>query len=103
MLDVRGNCSIASFVYDTALCVAWVHAGPAQILCRFKTQYIVCKVVRPSEARGRAGPLSGCRGSHTRLHAALAAPRVFHQEAMWPSCVARVHAGPRRSGRGSII
>ena len=29
------------------LCMAWVHAGPAQVLCGFKRQYIVCVAARP--------------------------------------------------------
>ena len=33
--------NIASFVCDTALCMAWVHAGPAQVLCGFKRRYIL--------------------------------------------------------------
>ena len=36
---------------------------------------------------------SGPRGSHSSLQ--------VHPKAMWPNCVARVHAGPRRSERGS--
>ena len=54
--------------------MAWVHAGPAQ----------GGSVVRPSQAWGHG----------------LAGP--FHQEAMGPNCVARVHAGPRRSEREGL-
>ena len=64
--------------------MAWVHAGPAQ------GGSIVCVAARPSEAvRHRS---RGPRG--------LAGP--FHQEAMWPNCVARVHAGRRRSEREGL-
>ena len=42
VLNVRGNCS-----YDTALCLAWVHA-PAQVLSGVQeARYIVCVAARP--------------------------------------------------------
>ena len=68
MLEVHGNCSIASFVYDTALCIAWVHVGPAQVLCGLKRQCWTCVVI------------VSC---------------VVYDIAL---CVASVHAGPAQEG-----
>ena len=61
---------------------------PAQVLYGFKRQCAGAARVPRSHARP------------TRPLRRLAGP--FHQEAMWPNCVARVHAGPRRSGREGL-
>ena len=75
--------------------MAWVHAGPAQ------GGSIVCVAARPSQAWGHAGPAQFPRvPRRSRGPRGLAGP--FHQEAMWPNCVARVHAGPRRSEREGL-
>ena len=58
---------IASFVCDTALCMAWVHAGPAQVLCGFKRQ-IYC--LRGGEAMRGAGPCGPCAGPAGPTHVA---------------------------------
>ena len=65
-LESRGKSSVGRawylfycVVYDTALCMAWVHSGPAQVFCGFKRQYCLRRAGpphRPSEARGHAGP-----------------------------------------------
>ena len=87
VLDARGDCFIASCV------TAWVHAGPAQVPCRFRRQYCL----RGGEAiPGLAGPFYAARVPRT-----LFGLRV-HEEAMWSNCVARVHAGPRRSEREGL-
>ena len=57
MLDVCGNCFIAS-----ALCLAWVHAGPAQVLRGFKRQYCL----RGGEAAGPARAPRVSRGCPTQ-------------------------------------
>ena len=51
MLDVRGNCSILRRSCVT-LCMAWVHAGPAQVLCGFKRQCILFAWRQGHERRG---------------------------------------------------
>ena len=73
MLDVGGSCSIASFVYDTAVCMAWVHAGPAQVLCGFKRQCILFAWRRGHQRRGamRARQLTKAREEWADIIAAL--------------------------------
>ena len=55
-------------VYDTALCMAWIHAGPTQ------GGSVVCVAARPSQ-RGATRVLRSFRGSRAG-HAALAASPV---------------------------
>ena len=85
-----GPCGLAGPFHQEAMwpshCVARVHAGPAQ------GGSIVCVAARPSQAWGHAGPAQFPRVPR----------RSFHQEAMWPNCVAWVHAGPRRSEREGL-
>ena len=73
-----------------------------------KAVYIVCVAVRPSEApcAGSAGLTRVPRHPRTLLISCDAGrvPDSVHQEAMWPNCVARVHAHarPRRSEREGL-
>ena len=78
VLGVRGNCSLASCVKHSP-CMAWVHAGSAQVLCGFKSSIHCLRGGEAIEARSHAGPAHGCRGPDS-------------------NCVARVHAGPRLEG-----
>ena len=71
--------------------MAWVHAGPAQVLCEFKSS-IYCLRGGGHQKRGP------CAGSAVLIpFDAVRVPDSVHQEAMWPNCVAPVHAGPRTS------
>ena len=76
--------------------MAWVHAGPAQVLCGFKSS-IYC--LHGGEAIRSAGPRGSCAGAAVLIpFDAARVPDSVHQEAMWPNCT-RVHARPRRSER----
>ena len=94
----------------------WVHAGPR----RSGRVYIIesCSLalcIRRSPLYGmgprgsRAGRQYCLRGGEAitgvGLRGSCAARSLagpFHQEAIWPNCVARVHAGPRRSEREGL-
>ena len=79
MLDVRGDCFIASCVTQP-----FVWRGSTWVLRR---------------------SFAGSRGSvqYLRGGEAVRGPKPRHaglrEEALWPNCVARVHAGPRRPTR----
>ena len=89
---------VTCVVCDTAL-------GSTRLLRRSfagsRAVYIVCVAARPSEApcAGSAGLARVPRHPRTLLISCGAGrvPDSVHQEAMWPNCVARVHAGPRAS------
>ena len=73
-------------------------------LASFTTQPFVCG----GEAIRSAGPRGPCAGAAVLIpFDAARVPDSVHQEAMWPNCVARVHAGPRTSWkkrkRGHVV
>ena len=87
------------FCNDFTFCPVLEGCGthPARVPCSSKKSCCL-------RGAGRAAPHSSLRvhleamwpNCVARVHAGLAGP--FHQEAMWPShCVARVHVGPRGS------
>ena len=91
MLGVRGNCSLAS-------CVTHSRVGPCGFCAgslRIQEEYILFAWRRGYQKRGPRGP---CAGTAVLIpFDAARVPDSVHQEAMWPNCVARVHAGPRAS------
>ena len=102
MLDVRGNCSILRRSWVTQ---PFVWRGSTRVLRRsFAGSRGSIYCLRGGEAirsacAGSAGLTRVPRHPRTLLISCNAGrvPDSVHQEAMWPNCVARVHAGPRAS------
>ena len=86
-------------------CVVCEPVGSTRVLRRsfagLRAVFIVCVAARPLEApcAGSAGLTRVPHHRRTLLISCDAGrvPDSVHQEAMWPNCVARVHAGPRAS------
>ena len=80
--------------------MAWVHAGPAQVLCGFKSS-IYC--LHGSEAIRSAGPRGPCAGAAVPIpfDAARVPDSVRCGPVVWRGST-RVHARPRRSEREGL-
>ena len=88
-----------------SLCESISKAGPRGSRAGpFCNDFAFCPVLEGCGTRPARVPCSSKKSCCLRGagHAAPHSSLQVHPEAMWPNCVARVHAGPRRSEREGL-